>query len=415
MTGLASDGGLFMPESFPSFSEDQLQTFSEQSFPVVAAQVAQCFVGSSIREVDLQRICKEAYDFSVPFHALEADQLVLELFHGPTAAFKDFAARFMARCVEYFLLQKNQKKTLLVATSGDTGGAVGHAFRGMENMQVFILYPSGGVSPLQEKQLTTLGQNVQALEVRGNFDDCQRMVKEAFMDQDFNDQINLMSANSINVGRILPQSFYYFWTSLQLQKQFPGRKIVYSVPSGNLGNVTGGLMAKRMGAPIDRFIMAQNTNHPFVDFLQTGSFDPGVSISTISNAMDIGHPSNFYRIAELYKEDLEGLRKDAWGASFTDDQTRAAMKDVFEKYDYEMCPHTAVGYLGLQKYKQEVDESVLGVTVSTAHPGKFQELMVEVLGHEISLPERLQSVLTHDKIARIIEADLGSLKDTILT
>ena len=282
-------------------------------------------------------------------------------------------------------------------------------------MKVFILYPSGGVSPLQEKQLTTMGGNVQALEVEGDFDACQALVKQAFLDESFNQEINLMSANSINIGRILPQSFYYFWSSLQLKAQYPAKKIVYSIPSGNLGNVTGALMAKRMGAPIDRLIISQNKNHPFVDFLQTGHLDPHVSHPTISNAMDIGNPSNFHRIVELYKDDLDLLRQHAWGSYFADDQTRETMQHVCEKHKYTLCPHTAVGYLGLQKYKQEVDADILGVCVSTAHPGKFQELMIETLGSKVALPENLQSVLTQDKIARLIKSDLDSLKNAILT
>ena len=411
MTGLAPDGGLYMPEAFPEFNLEGLES---QSFSEIAFMIAKFFVGGQIPDEDLKRICEEAYDFPVPFEKV-GDDLVLELFHGPTGAFKDFAARFMARCVEYFLVQKNQQKTLLVATSGDTGGAVGYSFRGMKNMKVFILYPSGGVSPLQEKQLTTMGGNVQALEVEGDFDACQALVKQAFLDESFNQEINLMSANSINIGRILPQSFYYFWSSLQLKAQYPAKKIVYSIPSGNLGNVTGALMAKRMGAPIDRLIISQNKNHPFVDFLQTGHLDPHVSHPTISNAMDIGNPSNFHRIVELYKDDLDLLRQHAWGSYFADDQTRETMQHVCEKHKYTLCPHTAVGYLGLQKYKQEVDADILGVCVSTAHPGKFQELMIETLGSKVALPENLQSVLTQDKIARLIKSDLDSLKNAILT
>jgi len=410
MTGLAPDGGLYMPEKFPVFDLDSL---SDTSFPEIAFMIAQAFVGGQIPDEALKNICEEAYDFAVP-HEEVGDDLILELFHGPTAAFKDFAARFMARCVEYFLVQRNEQKTLLVATSGDTGGAVGHAFRGMKNMRVFILYPSGAVSPLQEKQLTTLGENVQALEVEGDFDQCQALVKQAFLDEDFNQKINLMSANSINVGRILPQSFYYFWSSVQLHAAHPDKKIVYSVPSGNLGNVTGAFMAKRMGAPIDRLLISQNMNHPFVDFLQTGALETHVSHPTISNAMDIGNPSNALRIFELYKDDVNLLREHAWGSYFTDDETREIMKQVHEKYDYTLCPHTAVGYLGLQKYKQDVQEDILGVCVSTAHPGKFQELMVEVFGQEIRLPENLKSVLNRDKIARIIKPDLVSLKEAVL-
>ncbi|MDH3325005.1 MAG: threonine synthase, partial [Candidatus Peregrinibacteria bacterium] len=320
LTGMPVDGGLFMPESIPTFTTEEIDNLKGKSFTDVAFQIAKKFIDGEIPDSDLREIINSAYDFPVELKKLDKDNLVLELFHGPTLAFKDFAARFMARCVSYFLSQKQENKTILVATSGDTGGAVGNGFLGLENVKVVILYPKGGVSHVQEQQLTTMGQNVRACEVEGVFDDCQRMVKEAFVDQELNESIDLMSANSINIGRVVPQSFYYAFVSLQIPDS------VFSIPSGNFGNLTGGLFAKKMGFPIKKFIAANNANHPFFDFLETGKFKPVSSVHTLSNAMDIGHPNNYYRIFELYGGNLDLIRQDVFGAWFDDQKTSEVIK-----------------------------------------------------------------------------------------
>lgn len=414
LSGLAPDGGLYLPEEIPSLSEAELDALKGQNFASTAFTVAQQFIGDEIPEKELKRICEDAYDFAVPVVDL-SEVKVLELFHGPTLAFKDFAARFMARCVDYFLGQESVQKTILVATSGDTGGAIGNGFLGMENVEVKILYPKGGVSPVQEAQLTTMGGNVQAFEVDGSFDDCQRMVKEAFMDEELATKLNLMSANSINVGRILPQSFYYLWTSLQLdldEEQY----LVYSVPSGNMGNVTGAYFAQRMGAPIDHLIVSNNANHPFADYLQSGEFAPVDSVRTYSNAMDIGCPNNFFRIEHLFSGNVDQIREYFSGYYFDDGATLAAMKEVASDSDYIMCPHTAVGYLGARAYLDECEgeDDIVMIVAATAHPAKFVEV-VEEAGLSVEIPENLAVALRREKEVIGVGATLDSLKNSLLS
>ena len=407
LTGMPVDGGLFMPESIPTFTTEEIDNLKGKSFTDVAFQIAKKFIDGEIPDSDLREIINSAYDFPVELKKLDKDNLVLELFHGPTLAFKDFAARFMARCVSYFLSQKQENKTILVATSGDTGGAVGNGFLGLENVKVVILYPKGGVSHVQEQQLTTMGQNVRACEVEGVFDDCQRMVKEAFVDQELNESIDLMSANSINIGRVVPQSFYYAFVSLQIPDS------VFSIPSGNFGNLTGGLFAKKMGFPIKKFIAANNANHPFFDFLETGKFKPVSSVHTLSNAMDIGHPNNYYRIFELYGGNLDLIRQDVFGAWFDDQKTSEVIKKVFNEKNYLMCPHTAVAYLGMEKYRESFPDEKI-VTVSTAHPAKFAEDVEKIIGQNIKIPAKLAPALEKNKVAELIKPNLGSLKNFLL-
>ncbi len=420
LTGLAPDGGLFVPEKIPDLSgfveahsNAPLQIF----FPELAFEIARHFVDGEIPDADLKAICEDAYNFEVPLIEIADNHSVLELFHGPTAAFKDFAARFMARCASYFLAKNKEEKTILVATSGDTGGAVGNGFLGLPNVRVFILYPRGGVSPVQEQQLTTMGQNVQAIEIDGTFDDCQRLVKEAFVDETLNKKLDLMSANSINVGRVIPQSFYYAWVALRLKEQIAENKeqkrLIFSVPSGNFGNLMGGLLAQMMGFPIHKFIAANNANHPFTDFLETGEFTPVPSVPTISNAMDIGRPNNYYRINYFFGEDINKIREHIWGAWFDDDQTREMIKESF-KNGYLACPHTAVALLGTKKFQEEFDDDFYFVTVSTAHPAKFPEVVEKIIGQKIKIPPNLEAALKQEKKATLLKSNIEAIREFLI-
>lgn len=406
LSGMAEDGGLFMPEEIPKFSPAEMRDLKQMTFPEVAFAMATKYIENEIPETDLKKICDEAYNYTVPIFQLEDNQLILELFHGPTQAFKDFAARFMARCTSYFLTQNKIERNILVATSGDTGGAIGNGFLGLTGINVFILYPKGGVSHVQEQQLTTMGQNIKAIEIEGTFDDCQQLVKDAFADREFNDKFNLMSANSINVGRVIPQSFYYMWSSLQIAKN-QAEKIVYSVPSGNFGNLFGGILAKKMGAPIYRFIAANNANHPFTDYLKTGHFKPIPSVHTLSNAMDIGHPNNYYRIAHLFENKVSKVREIIDACHFSDKATETTMVNVYHDYGYIMCPHTTVAYLGTQKFKK--DEYCM-VTVSTADPAKFLDSVERILESKVPIPEALQTVLKLEKEAYSMKPSLENLE-----
>lgn len=407
LSGMASDGGLFMPEDIPAFTTEEIENLKSKPLAEVAFAIAKQFVGDEIPAEKLKAICDDAYNFEVPFYEFEKNHVVLELFHGPTQAFKDFAARFMARCTSYFLEQNNVQKNILVATSGDTGGAVGNGFLGLPGINVFILYPSGAVSHVQEQQLTTMGQNIRAIEVDGDFDACQKFVKEAFADREFNDRFNLMSANSINVGRVIPQSFYYFWSSLQLQQEYPDKKIVYSIPSGNFGNLFGGIIARQMGAPIHKFVASNNNNKPFFQFLKTGTFTPVSSVRTLSNAMDIGHPNNYYRIAHLFENNIEKIREVIEGETFDDKQTAQTIKTVFDAKNYIMCPHTAVAYLGAKKFQS--DDRIM-VTVSTADPAKFLDDVEAIIQSKVPLSPALKSVLELPKKAFLMKPDIKSLE-----
>jgi len=334
----------------------------------------------------------------------------LELFHGPTLAFKDVGARFLARCLGHFSDHADKKVTVLVATSGDTGSAVGQGFYGVPNVEVVILYPSGKVSPLQEKQLTTLGGNIVALEVEGVFDDCQKMVKSAFLDQEMKNELLLTSANSINIARWLPQSIYYFWAYRQLPS---GCEVVVSVPSGNYGNLTAGLLSKAMGLNISHFLAASNINKVIPEYLHTGRFNPAPSIATLSNAMDVGDPSNFPRMLEIYKHEFESLVADISGYSFTDEQTAEAVKRIKEGHDYLLDPHGAIGLLALEAYGLSAGE--YGVFLETAHPAKFDETMAGITGEKVELPAALESRLQKQKQAIKMPADVHAFKKWLLS
>ncbi|MBK0370220.1 threonine synthase [Flavobacterium agrisoli] len=392
--GLASDRGLYFPESIHPLAPEFFENIENLSDEEIAFAAIQQFVGDEIPETELKNIINETLCFDFPVVKVEKDIYSLELFHGPTMAFKDVGARFMSRCLGYFNKDnKDAKNTVLVATSGDTGGAVASGFLGVKGVDVVILYPSGKVSDIQEKQLTTLGQNVKALEVDGVFDDCQDMVKKAFLDPSLTHK-NLTSANSINIARWLPQMFYIFFAYKALKKE--NKPLVISCPSGNFGNICAGIMAKKLGLPIAHFVASTNVNDTVPRFLEKGQYEPKPSIATISNAMDVGNPSNFIRIQELYNNDLKAFEKDFSSYSYTDADTLEAMKTIYKTDGYIAEPHGAVGYLGLKKELQRFDGGV-GVFLETAHPIKFLDVVEPALDITLPIPTQIESVLGKEK------------------
>jgi threonine synthase len=388
---------------------DLLKSFKSLSFKEIAFHVGKNILSGEIEDTILKKIIDRAIYFDAPLVKIDKDIYSLELFHGPTLAFKDFGAGFMAGLMEHYAERLDREIYILVATSGDTGTAVAHGFLNKSGIRVIILYPSGKVSPIQEKQLTTAGGNVEALEIEGTFDDCQKLVKEAFLDRELNEKHTLTSANSINIARLIPQSFYYFYAWSRL-----AGNIVFSVPSGNFGNLTAGLMAKKMGLPVCKFIASANINDVVPEYLKTGIFTPRLSVKTMSNAMDVGNPSNFARMMDLYDSDLDKMREDISGYSFTDGETKKAMKDVFMDYSYILDPHGAVGYLGLMKYKKEVQNDFTGVFLETAHPAKFIDLVEPVVNTEIEMPERLKVLLDREKKSTLISKEFVELKNYLL-
>lgn len=425
LASLAPDGGLWMPDKIPHFTPEQTARMGAMSFADCAAELATYFADARFSSEDLKALCRDAYNFEVPMVTLtgekldpalapDADDFVLELFHGPTLAFKDFAARFMGRAASHLMSSTKQKRTILVATSGDTGGAIGDAFLDQDGVQVFILFPLGGVSHVQEQQLTTMGtehSNVKAISIDGTFDDCQQLVKAAFADTKLTQKHNLMSANSINVGRVIPQSFYYFWTSLQVKAAYPQKPLVYSIPSGNLGNLTGGLIAKKMGAPIDRFVVGNNANDPFVDYLSKGVYEPRPSVPTLSNAMDIGRPNNFPRILTLFNDEYEDIIQVCWGASFSDDETERHIRRVHTETGYVMCPHTAVGHLAMEQFAEDIPFPFTRITVGTAHPAKFANSVERILHTDIPLPAPLAEAMKKKKRVHVMGPSLSDLSN----
>jgi threonine synthase len=395
LQGLAPDNGLYMPEHIPALSKEFYETLHQKSFQEISFDVAYNLIGNDIPKDELKRIVEHTIQFDAPLVKLEEDVYALELFHGPTLAFKDFGARFMSQLLGYFAKQEHQEIIILVATSGDTGSAVANGFLGVGGTQVVVLYPSGKVSEIQEKQFTTLGQNVTAIEVNGTFDDCQRLVKQAFLDRDLKQKYFLTSANSINIARLIPQSFYYFYAYAQLKRK--NTPVIFSVPSGNFGNLTGGLLAKRMGLPIHRFVASTNMNDVVPQYLDSKLFNPRSSQQTISNAMDVGNPSNFVRMLDLFHHDFDSLAKDIVGYAFTDEETRSAMRHVYEKNQYIMDPHGAVAYLGLKKFLRESTTNTIGIFAETAHPAKFKEVVEETLTTSIEIPSELQKFLLQKK------------------
>ncbi|WP_396168728.1 threonine synthase [Flavobacterium sp.] len=391
--GLAPDRGLYFPEEITPLSQSFFDTIENLSNEEIAFEVIQQFIGNEIPEIELKQIVTETLCFDFPCVLVEENVYSLELYHGPTMAFKDVGARFMSRCLAYFNKGKDLKNTVLVATSGDTGGAVASGFLGVKGVEVVILYPSGKVSDIQERQLTTLGQNITALEVDGVFDDCQDMVKQAFLDSDLKHK-NLTSANSINIARWLPQMFYFFFAYKALKKY--DKPLVVSCPSGNFGNICAGILAKKLGLPIEHFVASTNVNDTVPKFLENGFYDAKPSIATISNAMDVGNPSNFVRIQEMYHNDLEEFSKDFSSYSFTDEVTKSAMKDIFSNTGYIAEPHGAVGYLGLKKELKK-HSNCIGVFLETAHPIKFLDTVEPVLNIKLEIPKQIESVLGKEK------------------
>lgn len=390
ITGIAKDKGLYFPESIPQLDKDFIDNIENYSPAEIALKAIAPFIGDEIPQGELKRIVEETLSFDFPIVEVEKDVYSLELFHGPTMAFKDVGARFMSRCLNYFTKGQDKKITILVATSGDTGGAVASGFLGVEGIDVVILYPSGKVSPVQEMQLTALGQNITALEVSGTFDNCQDMVKQAFLDEDLK-EMSLTSANSINIARWLPQMFYYFFAYKELKAK--GKPLAVSVPSGNFGNICAGMMAKKIGLPIDHFIAATNANDTVPRFMQTKEYTPKETIETLSNAMDVSNPSNFVRILELFGN---SLKDELTSYSFTDGQTLETIKKLYTENNYLADPHGAVGYLGLKKF-MENNPGFTDVFLETAHPVKFPDSIEKTLDIIILVPEQIQSVMNGKK------------------
>ncbi len=408
--GLAPDKGLYFPERITPLPKDFFATISKRSHTEIAFEAIKQFVVPEIPEQVLKTIVEDTLSFDFPIVKLNDNISTLELFHGPTMAFKDVGARFMARCLGYFNQDNDKEVTVLVATSGDTGGAVANGFLGVKGVNVVILYPSGKVSDIQEKQLTTLGQNIKALEVDGTFDDCQAMVKTAFLDDTLTSKMQLTSANSINVARWLPQLFYFMFAYKQLHNTH--KDIVFSVPSGNFGNVCAGMMAQQLGLPIKHFIASNNLNNVVTRYLQSNVYEPKPSLQTISNAMDVGAPSNFIRIQEIYKNNFETLKNNLSSYSFTDEATKAALLEIYKSYNYVADPHGAVGYLGCKAYLETHPEAHC-VFLETAHPTKFLDVVEAVIAEKQPLPAQIEAVMDKTKVATAI-ATYNDLKQFLL-
>lgn len=409
-TSFPSDKGLYMPWHIPKLSECFIQNITDYSFPEMALEIAYSFIGEDIPKKDLEKIIKETISFDAPLVSLEENLAVLELFHGPSLAFKDFGARFMSRLMAYLSDKNDKTLDILVATSGDTGGAVALGFLGVEGTRVTILYPKGKISEIQRKQLTTNGQNIRALEVNGTFDDCQALVKMAFNDAELNSKLRLTSANSINISRLLPQTFYYLYAYAQAVKKNK-KDIVFVVPSGNFGNIGAGLLAYKSGLPVKHFVAATNVNDTVPVYLQKGSYEPKSSIQTLSNAMDVGNPSNWVRITDLFNESLDSLRNLISAYSFTDSETMNGINELYEKYNYIACPHTAVAYLAAKKYNHPQDFTIF---LSTAHPCKFMDVYPENLKNKIVIPEQVKELDHKISSATPLENNFSDLKTFLM-
>jgi len=410
--GLAEDKGLFMPDTIKRLPQSFFDTIETLTFQEIAFTVADAFFGEDVEAEALKEIVYETLNFDVPLvHVVDA-VYSLELYHGPTLAFKDVGGRFMSRLLGYFIRKQSKTQVkVLVATSGDTGSAVANGFLGVEGIHVYVLYPKGLVSPIQECQFTTLGQNITALEVDGTFDDCQALVKSAFMDEELNAKMKLTSANSINVARFLPQSFYYFYAYAQLKKIGKADNLVMCVPSGNFGNITAGLFAKRMGLPVKRFIAANNRNDIFLQYLQTGEYKPRPSVSTIANAMDVGDPSNFARVLDLFGGSHEAIVSEISGVSYNDNQIAGTLKDCYSKTGYLLDPHGACGYRALEEYLK-ADE--VGVFLETAHPAKFLETVENIIGEKVEIPFKLQEFMKGEKKSLSLSKDFDTFKSYLM-
>ncbi|RXF69190.1 threonine synthase [Arcticibacter tournemirensis] len=411
---MPQDKGLYMPVGIPVLDRDFIENIEMYSLSEIAFKAADSILQGAIPKNDLKAIVEDAIDFPAPVVKLDDRTYVLELFHGPSLAFKDFGARFMSRVMGYFMTEGEKTLNVLVATSGDTGGAVALGFLGVPNTQVTILYPKGKVSAIQELQLTTNGRNIRAIEVDGTFDDCQALVKQAFTDKELNEKFRLTSANSINIARLIPQTFYYFNAYAQLKRE--GKtEVVFSVPSGNFGNIGAGLLAWKMGLPVKQFIAATNVNDTVPAFFKSGLYEPRPSISTLSNAMDVGNPSNWVRIMNLFDNDLEQLRNIVTAASYNDTQTREAVQQIFDEYDYVVCPHTAIAWTAIADYRKlSNDETSAAVFLSTAHPCKFPDVYEGEIAGKITIPEQVKTLQGRPKQAVVLEADFTAFKEYLM-
>lgn len=419
--GLAPDRGLYMPDHIQQLPASFFDRIDQLTFQEMSFEVARAFFGGDVDYASLKRIVTDTLAFETPLQRVEEGIYSLELFHGPTLAFKDVGARFMARLLQYFIHKDCEGRPMaggevnvLVATSGDTGSAVANGFLGVDGIHVYVLYPKGKVSRIQESQFTTLGRNITALEVDGVFDDCQALVKNAFMDGELNAHMTLTSANSINVARFLPQAFYYFNAYAQLKRVAAvadPSNLVVCVPSGNFGNITAGLFAKRMGLPVKRFVAANNANDIFYNYLQTGKYCPQPSKQTLANAMDVGDPSNFARILDLYANQWADIKADISGATYTDDRIREAMRQCYEATGYVLDPHGACGWRAL---KELLQPSEVGVFLETAHPAKFKEKVDDILGTDIAIPERLQAFMRGKKQSVEMANDFDAFKSFLM-
>lgn len=420
--GLAADRGLYMPTSIRPLPQEFFDNIQDMSLQEISFRVAECFFGEDIPAEDLRQIVYDTMSFDIPAVRVTDNIYSLELFHGPTLAFKDVGARFMARLLGYFNKKQGGDRlvSVLVATSGDTGSAVANGFLGVPGIHVYVLYPKGKVSPIQECQFTTLGQNITAIEVEGVFDDCQAMVKSAFMDEELNQHMKLTSANSINVARFLPQSFYYFWAYAQLKKQgiavngapsAVAPKLVACVPSGNFGNICSALFGRRMGLPIDRFIAANNANDIFYNYLQSGQYNPRPSTATIANAMDVGDPSNFARILDLYGHSHEAITEHISGATYTDGQIADTMRQCLSETGYQLDPHGACGY---QALKDGLRPGEVGFFLETAHPAKFKQVVDDICHTDVEIPARLAAFMQGEKQSIPMPNDFSAFKQFLM-
>jgi threonine synthase len=411
--GLPPDNGLYLPVNIPQLGAGFFDEIEKLDLQGIAFAVCKALFADEVNEADLRQIVKDAINFDAPLEEIDPQTYILELFHGPTLAFKDFGARFMARLMAHFLQREKKELNILVATSGDTGSAVANGFYEVDGIRVIVLYPKGKISPYQEKQITTLGKNIVAVEVDGTFDDCQALVKRSFLDVTLNTMINLTSANSINIGRLIPQSFYYFYAYAKLKIQ--QKPLIFSVPSGNFGNLCAGIIAYKMGLPVEKFIAATNINDIIPKYLTSGEYSPAPSKKTISNAMDVGNPSNFVRLKALFNQEEQLIKDKIWGAAYTDQQTLKAIGDISANLEYTLDPHTAIGYLGLQDYFNiNKEQEHIGVVLATAHPSKFIEVVEKATDSKVIIPDRLRELLNRKKMAIPLKNDFEELKALLL-
>ena len=410
INGQAPDKGLYFPERIPQLSKQWIADIENKSNEQIAFDVIQPYIGNCIPDEELFKIVSETVNFPIPLQPIKSNISSLELFHGPTLAFKDVGARFMSRCLGYFSKEKEQELLILVATSGDTGAAVANGFYNVPGVKVLILFPSGKVSSVQEKQLTTLGNNIHALEVEGSFDDCQALVKQAFFDKELNKKVFLTSANSINVARWLPQQFYYFFAYKQWKEK--NNPPIVAVPSGNFGNICAGILAQQSGLPIQYFIAACNANDTVPEFLQTNRYTPKSTVATISNAMDVSDPSNFVRIQEIFHQNIDAIKLNMSSCSISDEETKATIKRVYQEHNYLLDPHGAVGYLALENYLQQHPHEK-GIFLETAHPIKFYNVIEPIVGNSLNMPASIQSLINKKSVSKKIKPQYNNLLENI--